>query len=136
MAAAIPDWLAAKAEDMDEPYYVAAFDATRENSDGSRGAVLLNVEHDAVVQFVEEFQAAYPPQVADRVVDECWSVLGQSIVAKVVHAQSLSAHVPREEVEAKFLSPAALTTAALGMVFETEGLKTRIGGALGVKKIG
>ena len=136
MAAAIPDWVTAKAEDMDEPYYVAAFDATRVNSDGSRGAVLLNVEHDAVVQFVEEFQATYPPQVADRVQEECWSVLGQSLVAKVVHAQSLSAHVPREEVEQKFLSPMALTTAALGMVFESEGLKTRIGGALGVKKIG
>jgi hypothetical protein len=64
MAAAIPDWVPAKAEDMDEPYYVAAFDGTRVNSDGSRGAVLLNVEHDAVVQFVEEFQATYPPQVA------------------------------------------------------------------------
>lgn len=98
--------------------------------------MLPNVEHDAVVQFVQEFQASYPSQVADRVEDECWSVLGQSLVAKVVHAQSLSAHGPREEVEAKFLSPPALTTAALGMVFETEGLKTRIGGALGVKKIG
>jgi RecA/RadA recombinase len=63
-------------------------------------------------------------------------VLGQSLVAKVVHVQSLSAHVPREEVEQKFLSPMALTTAALGMVFESEGLRTRIGGALGVKKIG
>lgn len=136
MASAIPDWIPAKAEDMDEPYYVAAFDATRENTDGSRGAVLLNVEHDAVVQFVEEFQANYPPQVSDRVEEECWSVLGQSLVAKVVHAQSLSAHVPREEVEQKFLSPMALTTAALGMVFESEGLRTRIGGALGVKKIG
>lgn len=136
LAAAIPDWLPAKAEDMDEVYYVAAFDATRENTDGSRGAVLLNVEHDAVVQFVEEFQATYPPQVADRVLEECWSVLGQSLVAKIVHTQSLSAHVPREEVEQKFLSPMALTTAALGMVFETEALKTRIGGALGVKKIG
>jgi hypothetical protein len=38
-------------------------------------------------------------------------------------------------VEAKFLSSAALTTAALGMVFESEGLSTRIGGALGVKKV-
>lgn len=65
MAAAIPDWVPARADDMDEPYLVAAYDPTRENSDGSRGAVLLNIEHDAVVQFVEEFQAAYPPQ-ADR----------------------------------------------------------------------
>jgi hypothetical protein len=96
----------------------------------------FNVEHDAVVQFVEEFQANYPPQVSDRVEEECWGVLGQSLVAKVVDAQSLSAHVPREEVEQKFLSPMALTTAALGMVFESEGLRTRIGGALGVKKIG
>ncbi|HEY2353769.1 MAG TPA: hypothetical protein VGH79_02555 [Gaiellaceae bacterium] len=136
MAAAIPDWAPAKAEDMDEAYYVAAFDATRVNSDGSKGAVLLNVEHDAVVQFVEEFQASYPPQVSDQVEAECWNVLGQSLVAKVVHAQSLSAHVPREEVEQRFLSSAALTTAALGMVFESEGLRTRIGGALGVKKIG
>jgi hypothetical protein len=136
MAAAIPDWVAARAEDMDAPYYVAAYDATKENSDGSRGAVLLNIEHDAVVQFVEEFQAAYPPQVADQVAEQCWNVLGQSLVAKVVHAQSLSAHVPREEVERDFLSPKALTTAALGMVFESEGLSTRIGGVLGVKKLG
>jgi hypothetical protein len=136
MASAIPDWVIARAEDMDEPYYVAAFDSTKENSDGSRGAVLLNIEHDAVVQFVEEFQAAYPPQVADQVAEQCWNVLGQSLVAKVVHAQSLSAHVPREEVERDFLSPKALTTAALGMVFESEGLNTRIGGILGVKKLG
>lgn len=136
MAVSIPDWVPARAEDMDEPYYVAAYDATRENSDGSRGAVLLNIEHDAVVQFVEEFQAAYPPQAADQVAEQCWNVLGQSLVAKVVHVQSLSAHVPREEVEREFLSPKALTTAALGMVFESEGLNTRIGGILGVKKIG
>jgi hypothetical protein len=135
MASAIPDWVTAKAEDMDEPYYVAAYDATRENTDGSRGAVLLNIEHEAVVQLVEEFQASYPPQVAEQVAFECWNVLGQSLVAKVVHAQSLSAHVAREEVEREFLSPKALTTAALGMVFESEGLNTRIGGALGVKKI-
>jgi hypothetical protein len=62
-------------------------------------------------------------------------VLGQSLVAKVVHAQSLSAHVLREEVEREFLSAKALTTAALGMVFESEGLNTRIGGSLGVKKV-
>jgi hypothetical protein len=135
MAAAIPDWIVARAEDMDEPYYIAAYDGTKENSDGSRGAVLLNIEHDAVVQFVEEFQASYPPQVSDEVAEQCWNVLGQSLVAKVVHAQSLSAHVPREEVEREFLSPKALTTAALGMVFEAEGLNTRIGGLLGVKKI-
>jgi hypothetical protein len=135
MASSIPDWVIAKAEDMDEPYYVAAYDATRENTDGSKGAVLLNIEHEAVVQLVEEFQASYPPQVADQVAEECWAVLGQSLVAKVVHAQSLSAHVPREEVEREFLSAKALTTAALGMVFESEGLNTRIGGSLGVKKI-
>lgn len=136
LAAAIPDWITASAQDMDEPHFVAAYDPTRENSDGSRGAVLLNIEHDAVVQFVEEFQAAYPPQAADQVAEQCWNVLGQSLVAKVVHAQSLSAHVPREEVEREFLSPTSLTTAALGMVFESEGLNTRIGGILGVKKIG
>lgn len=135
MAAAIPDWVSARADDMDEPYYIAAYDPTKENSDGSRGAVLLNIEHDAVVQFVEEFQAAYPPQVADQIAEQCWNVLGQSLVAKVVHAQALSAHVTREEVEREFLSPKALTTAALGMVFESEGLNTRIGGVLGVKKI-
>jgi hypothetical protein len=135
MASPIPDWIPAKAEDMDAPYLLAAYDATRENTDGSRGAVLLNVEHEAVRQFVEEFQTKYPPQVADDIEQQCWNVLGQSLVAKVVHAQSLSAFVPREEVEAKFLSSAALTTAALGMVFESEGLSTRIGGALGVKKV-
>lgn len=134
MASAIPDWVIAHAEDMDKPYLVAAFDATRENQDGSRGAVLLNVEHEAVKQFVSEFQSKYPPQVAEKVEIECLNVLGQSLVAKVVHAQSLSAYVPREEVEAKFLSPTALTTAALGMAFESEGLSTRIGGALGVRK--
>ncbi|MDQ2911241.1 MAG: ATP-binding protein [Actinomycetota bacterium] len=135
MASAIPDWIPAHAEDMDKPYLVAAFDATRENPDGSRGAVLLNVEHEAVKQFVTEFQSKYPPQVAEKVEIECLNVLGQSLVAKVVHAQSLSAYVPREEVEAKFLSSTALTTAALGMAFESEGLSTRIGGALGVRKV-
>jgi hypothetical protein len=72
--------------------------------------------------------------VAEQVETECLNILGQSLVAKVVHAQFLSAHVPREEVEELFLSPVALTTAALGMVFETEGAGTRIGGALGVRK--
>ncbi|HXV03027.1 MAG TPA: hypothetical protein VFP24_05595 [Gaiellaceae bacterium] len=36
MASAIPDWIPAKAEDMDEPYYVAAFDRLRPR----RGGVL------------------------------------------------------------------------------------------------
>ena len=76
----------------------------------------------------------YPPQVADQVEEECLNILGQSLVAKVVHAQSLSAHVPREEVEASFLSSIALTTAALGMVYEAEGVSIRIGGVLGIKK--
>jgi hypothetical protein len=134
LAAAIPDWTRASADDMDEPYYIAAYDPTRENADGSRGVVLINAEHDAIVQFVREFQAKYPPQVADQVESECLSILGQSLVAKVVHAQSLSAHVPWEAVESSFLAPVALTTAALGMVFEAEGLSIRIGGVLGVKK--
>jgi hypothetical protein len=136
MAAAIPDWTRASAEDMDEPYYIAAFDPTRENPDGSRGVVLLNAEHDAVVQFVREFQDKYPPQVADEVESECLNILGQSLVAKVVHAQSLSSYVAREEVETSFLSPTSLTTAALGMVFESEGVGIRIGGILGVRKSG
>jgi hypothetical protein len=133
-AAAIPDWARATAEDMDEPYYIAAFDPTRDNDDGSRGVVLLNTEHEAVVEFVREFQDKYPPQVAEQIESECLNIIGQSLVAKVVHAQSLAAHVPREEVESNFLSPTALTTAALGMVFESEGLAIRIGGVLGVKK--
>jgi hypothetical protein len=136
MAAAIPDWIRASADDMDEPYYVATYDPTRENSDGSRGVVLLNAEHEAVVGFVEEFQTKYPPQAADRVESECLNMLGQSLVAKVVHAQSLSAHIPREEVEEKFLSPIALTTAAMGMVCESESVGIRIGGVLGVRKAG
>ena len=135
LAAAIPDWARASAEDMDEPYYIAAYDATRENEDGSRGVVLLNTEHGAVAQFVREFQEKYPPQVADQIESECLNIIGQSLVAKVVHAQSLTAHVPREEVESHFLSPVALTTAALGMVFEFEGAGARLGGVLGVKKI-
>jgi hypothetical protein len=134
MAAAIPDWARATAEDMDEPYFIAAFDPTRDNDDGSRGVVLLNTEHEAVVEFVREFQDKYPPQVAEQIESECLNIIGQSLVAKVVHAQSLAAHVPREEVESNFLSPTALTTAALGMVFESEGLAIRIGGVLGVKK--
>jgi hypothetical protein len=134
MAAAIPDWTRATAADMDQPYYVAAFDAMKENPDGSKGAVLLNVEHAAVRGFIQDFQEKYPPQAAERIEEECLSIIGQSLVAKVVHAQSLSAHVPREEVETKFLSPIALTTAALGMVFESEGVGIRIGGVLGVKK--
>jgi hypothetical protein len=134
MAAAIPDWVRASSDDMDEPYYVAAFDETRENDDGSRGAVLVNVDHEAVVAFVHEFQTKYPPQAAEQVESECLNIIGQSLVAKVVHAQSLTAHVPREDVTARFLSPAALTTAALGMVFESEGAGGRIGGALGIRK--
>jgi hypothetical protein len=134
MAAAIPDWVRASAEDMDEAYYVAAFDPTRENDDGSRGAVLLNIEHEAIRGFVLEFQEKYPPQAAEQIELECLNIIGQSLVAKVVHAQSLTAHVPREEVEASFLSPISLTTAAMGMVFESEGLSIRIGGVLGLKK--
>jgi hypothetical protein len=134
MAAAIPDWLRANAEDMDEPYYIAAFDSRRQNEDGSRGALLLNVEHEAVQAFVREFQAKYPPQAGEQVEAECLNVLGQSLVAKVVHAQSLTAFVPREQVESQFLAPIALTTAAMGMVFESEGLAIRIGGVLGLRK--
>lgn len=38
---------------------------------------------------------------------ECLSIIGQSLVAKVVHAQSLTANVPREEVIEKFLAGGA-----------------------------
>jgi hypothetical protein len=134
MAAAIPDWVRASANDMDEPYYIAAFDETRQNDDGSRGAVLVNTEHEAIIGFIAEFQAMYPPQAAEQVEAECLNIIGQSLVAKVVHAQSLSAHVPREDVMQRFLSPVSLTTAALGMVFESEGAGGRIGGVLGIRK--
>jgi hypothetical protein len=79
---------------------------------------------------------AAPPQAADQIEIECLNILGQSLVAKVVHAQSLSAYVAREEVEEKFLSPISLTTAAMGMVFESEGVGIRIGGVLGMRKAG
>jgi hypothetical protein len=68
--------------------------------------------------------------------DECLRILGQSLVGKVVHAQSPTSHVAREEVETSFLSPIFLTTAALGMVFESEGAGIRIGGVLGVRRAG
>jgi hypothetical protein len=53
-----------------------------------------------------------------------------------VHADSASPHIPSEKVEQKFLSPLALTTAALGMVFESEGFEDSHRWAPGVKKIG
>ena len=66
-----------------------------------------------------------------------WETLGQSLVAKVVHVQS----VLRRDVELthacarEYLSDVALTTAGLGMIWEQQALQPKLGGILGRKTI-
>jgi hypothetical protein len=65
-----------------------------------------------------------------------WETLGQSLVAKVVHAQAIL----RRDVEAstlrkEYLGDAALTTAGLGMIWEQQALQPKLGGILGRKKV-
>lgn len=138
----IPSWMPVGATEFDHSYSLASWDPETANSDGSRGCVYLNKEHVAVASLVEAMANAYSVSRKDiaswqQVEVAVWETLGQSLVAKVVHVQS----VLRREVEvtrlrAEYLSDASLTTAGLGMIWEQQALQPKLGGILGRKKVG
>ena len=64
-----------------------------------------------------------------------WDTIGQSLVAKVVHAQAvLQSEVDTTTLRTHYLSDAALTTAGMGMVAEQQVISTVLGGKLGRRK--
>lgn len=66
-----------------------------------------------------------------------WETLGQSLVAKVVHVQSvLRRDVELTRLRRECLSDVALTTAGLGMIWEQQALQPKLGGILGRKTVG
>jgi hypothetical protein len=140
MEASIPSWLPVDADEFDKPYTLASWDPEKANPDGSQGCVYLNKEHPAVIALVEEMARAYsvtPDDVASwiQVEHAVWETLGQSLIAKVVHVQSvLRRHVERTTLRREYLSDIALTTAGLGMIWEQQALQPKLGGVLGRKK--
>ena len=140
MEASIPSWLPVEASEMDQPYTLASWDPELANPDGSRGCVYLNSEHPAVVALVDEMARAYSVTREDvaswtQVEHAVWETLGQSLIAKVVHAQSvLRRDVERSTLRKEYLSDVALTTAGLGMIWEQQALQPKLGGILGRKK--
>jgi hypothetical protein len=140
MESTIPSWLAVAASDFDLAYTLASWDPDLANSDGSRGCVYLNKEHAAVLALVEAMAQAYAITRDDiaawnTVEWAVWETLGQSLVAKVVHAQSiLRRDVELTTLRKEYLSDVALTTAGLGMIWEQQALQPRLGGILGRKK--
>lgn len=141
METAIPSWLPVPASEQDKPYTLASWDPDTINQDGSKGCVYLSKDHPAVVALTEEMARAYSVTRTDlaswgQVEMAVWETLGQSLVAKVVHAQA----VLRRDVEAstlrkEYLGDAALTTAGLGMIWEQQALQPKLGGILGRKKV-
>jgi hypothetical protein len=140
MEATIPSWLPVEASEMDQPYTLASWDPELANPDGSHGCVYLNKEHPAVVALVADLARAYsvtPEDVAswNQVEHAVWETLGQSLIAKVVHVQSvLRRDVERTTLRKEYLSDVALTTAGLGMIWEQQALQPKLGGILGRKK--
>jgi hypothetical protein len=140
MEASIPSWLPVDADEFDKPYTLASWDPEKANPDGSQGCVYLNKEHPAVIALVEEMARAYsvtPDDVASwiQVEHAVWETLGQSLIAKVVHVQSvLRRDVERTTLRREYLSDIALTTAGLGMIWEQQALQPKLGGVLGRKK--
>jgi hypothetical protein len=125
---------------MNKPYTLASWDPEKANADGSQGCVYLNKEHPAVVALVDEMARAYSVTrevVAawQQVEPAVWETLGQSLIAKVVHAQSvLRRDVERTTLRKEYLSDVALTTAGLGMIWEQQALQPKLGGIFGRKK--
>jgi hypothetical protein len=142
MEASIPSWLPVGADEMDKPYTLASWDPELLNQDGSRGCVYLNKEHPAVLALVAEMARDYSVTREDvaswnQVERAVWETLGQSLVAKVVHAQSvLRRDVERTTLRNEYLSDVALTTAGLGMIWEQQALQPKLGGILGRRKAG
>jgi len=142
MEMAIPSWRPVTADELDKPFFVASWDPDLRNEDGSRGCVYLNREHTAVVALVEDMACDYSVTRSDvaswtQVEHAVWETLGQSLVAKVVHVQSvLRRDVELTTLRREYLSDVALTTAGLGMIWEQQALQPKIGGILGRRKVG
>ncbi len=121
---------------------LATWDPEKVNPDGSTGCVYLNREHPAVVALVEEMARSYSVSSTDlatwgQIEHAVQETLGQSLVAKVVHAQSvLRRDVELTRLRKEYLGDVALTTAGLGMIWEQQALQPKIGGILGRKKVG
>jgi hypothetical protein len=139
---AIPSWLPVPADELDEPYTLATWDPETVNPDGSRGCVYVNKEHPAVVALVEDMAKDYTVAKTDvgswNVVEHAvYETLGQSLVAKVVHAQAvLRKDIDLTTLRNEYLSDVALTTAGLGMIWEQQALQPKLGGLLGRRKAG
>jgi len=140
MEASIPSWLPVGADELDKAYTLASWDPEKSNPDGSQGCVYLNKEHQAVIALVEEMARAYSVTREDvgswqQVEHAVWETLGQSLIAKVVHVQSvLRRDIERTTLRKEYLSDVALTTAGLGMIWEQQALQPKLGGILGRKK--
>lgn len=138
----IPSWLPVSADEMDLPYTLATWDPELINADHSRGCVYINKEHPAVVALVEDMARDYSVPQSDVaswgvVAHAVHETLGQSLVAKVVHAQAvLRKDVDLTTLRKEYLSDVALTTAGLGMIWEQQALQPKLGGLLGRKKAG
>jgi hypothetical protein len=115
MEASIPSWLPVPADEMDQPYTLASWEVKEMAGDYS-------VTTDDVAAW----------STVERAV---WETVGQSLVAKVVHVQSvLRRDVERTTLRNDYLSDVARTTAGLGMVWEQQALQPKLGGILGRRK--
>jgi hypothetical protein len=92
------------------------------------GVVLLNVEHEVMVEEIEFWQAQYPDHYADQIAQDVIATYGEIAVAKVAHSEHLKAVLPSSVVERELRSDAALTMALLGLISEEAVIAPRIGG--------
>jgi len=133
VAGGIPTYVLVRAQDMDEPYLLAAWQPNHPVH--PEGAVLINVEHPVLEDQVTRWQAMYPDHLGEAIRGEVVSVYGEIAVAKVAHSEQLKVIMPRKVIEDELRSCSSLTMALLGLMAEEALLASRIGGKFGRKRL-
>ena len=129
---AIPDFDFVRADAI-EPGMLAAWVA--HHPDHPSGVVLINVDHPVLRQQVDHWQRQYADHLAEQVEQDVLSVYGEVAVAKVAHTEHLKSVLPAPVVETDLRSPAALTTALLGLMAEEAIIAPRLGGKYSKRRV-
>ena len=90
------------------------------------GVVLLATDFPVLVEQIRYWQDQYASHQAEAVEDVVRQVYGEVAVAKIAHTEHLKGSLPSDLVEQQLRSPAALTTALLGLLAEETLIEQRL----------
>ena len=121
----IPDYEFVGADAI-EPGMLAAWQPS--HPDHPSGVVLINVDHPVIRQQVEYWQGQYADHLSAQIEEDVRNAYGEVAVAKIAHSAHLKAIIPSQVIEHQLRSPAALTTALLGLIAEEALIAPRLGG--------